>query len=126
MEVGTKLPETLRVVSESGSKLICTFFAEDEEHKVTIDKKQSFGPTRIQTGKNTLLEKDSDDFKWRLTTTVLEIRQLTKVRILAHFRMVSLISKSTFQGRDCGFPFPCGPRLEGHRSGLVLERVRLG
>jgi hypothetical protein len=39
MEVGTKLPETLRVVSESGSKLICTFFAEDGEHKVTINKK---------------------------------------------------------------------------------------
>jgi hypothetical protein len=39
MEVGTTLPEELQVVSESGRKLICTFFAEDGEHKVMIDKK---------------------------------------------------------------------------------------
>jgi hypothetical protein len=39
MEVGTTLPEELQIVSESGRELICTFFAEDGEHKVTIDKK---------------------------------------------------------------------------------------
>jgi hypothetical protein len=39
MEVGTKLPEELQVVSESGRKLICVFFSGAGEHKVTIDKK---------------------------------------------------------------------------------------
>ena len=39
MEVGTILLDQLLVVSESSRELICTFLAEDGEHKVTIDKR---------------------------------------------------------------------------------------
>jgi hypothetical protein len=57
MEVGTKLPETLRVVSESDSKLICTFFAEDGEHKVTIDKKTVVWTHETPWGENHVIGK---------------------------------------------------------------------